>query len=122
VLSALLNHPEPSDQAGHRRRRGLRCGRPVGYDTQKYKGRNVIERSFNRLKNWRGITTRYDQLAITFRAAVVLAGNLRLATTSRRHALIASGFDELVSKADWIRKDCLVASRHLDQPELAQPA
>jgi putative transposase len=65
--------PEPSDQAGHRRRRGSCGGRPVGYDNQKYKGRNVIERSFNRLKNWRGIATRYDRLAITFRGAAVLA-------------------------------------------------
>jgi transposase len=65
--------PEPSDQAGHRRRRGSRGGRPVSYDPHKYKGRNVIERSFNTLKNWRGIATRYDKLGITFRAAVVLA-------------------------------------------------
>ena len=36
--------------------------------------------------------------------------------------LIASGFDELVSKADWIGKDRLVASRHLDQAELSEPA
>jgi hypothetical protein len=31
--------PEPSDQSGHRRRRGSRGGRPVGLDTHKYKGR-----------------------------------------------------------------------------------
>ena len=36
--------------------------------------------------------------------------------------LIASGFDELVSKADWICEEHLVASRHLDQPELPEPA
>lgn len=42
--------------------------------------------------------------------------------SQRRDRLIASGFDELVSKADWIRKDRLVASRHLDQPELSEPA
>jgi hypothetical protein len=36
--------------------------------------------------------------------------------------LITSGFDELVSKADWICEEHLVASRHLDQPELPEPA
>lgn len=65
--------PEPSLQAGHRRRRGSHGGRPVSYDTQKYKGRNVIERSFNTIKNWRALATRYDKLALTYRAGVVLA-------------------------------------------------
>jgi hypothetical protein len=37
-------------------------------------------------------------------------------------ALVSSGLDEFVSKADWIRKDCLVASRHLNQPELPESA
>jgi hypothetical protein len=32
----------------------------------------VIERSFNTIKNWRGIATRYDKLAITCRAAALL--------------------------------------------------
>jgi len=39
-----------------------------------------------------------------------------------RRALVASGFDELVSELDWVRKDRLVASRHLDQPERSEPA
>ena len=43
--------PEPADQIGHRKRRGSRGGRPVGFDVQDYKQRNVIERAFNRLKN-----------------------------------------------------------------------
>jgi transposase len=32
----------------------------------------VIERSFCRLKHWRGLATRYDKHATTYRAAVVL--------------------------------------------------
>lgn len=64
--------PEQSTQADHRRRRGSRGGRPVGFDAQKYKGRNVIERSFNIVKSWRGLATRYDKLALTYRAAAVL--------------------------------------------------
>jgi transposase len=65
--------PEQSKQADNRRRRGSRGGRPVGFDAQKYKRRNVIERSFNTAKNWRGLATRYDKLALTYRAAAVLA-------------------------------------------------
>lgn len=38
--------------------------------------RNVIERSFNHLKHWRGLATRYDQYATTYRGAVVLASIL----------------------------------------------
>lgn len=64
--------PEPRDQQGHRKRRGSRGGRPVTYDPVDYKQRNVIERGFCRLKQWRGLATRYDKLAIVYRAAVVL--------------------------------------------------
>ena len=65
--------PEPSDQAGHRKRRGSRGGRPVTHDVEAYRGRNVVERSFNVFKHWRGLATRYDKLAITYRGGVVLA-------------------------------------------------
>ena len=64
--------PEPADQQGHRKRRGSRGGRPPAFNTEVYKGRNVIERRFCHIKQWRGIATRYDKLAVTFRAAVVL--------------------------------------------------
>jgi transposase len=56
--------PEPSDQIGHRKRRGSQGGRPVTYDREAYRGRNVIERSFNPFKHWRGLATRYDKLAL----------------------------------------------------------
>jgi transposase len=64
--------PEPDDQIGHRRRRGPRGGRPVDFDREQYKGRNVVERSFNIFKQWRGLATRYDKLALTYRGGVVL--------------------------------------------------
>ena len=64
--------PEPSDQAGHRTRRGSAGGRPPRFDADDYRGRNVIERRFAHMKQWRGIATRYDKLAITYRAAAVL--------------------------------------------------
>ena len=31
-----------------------------------------MERSFNLAKQWRGLATRYDKLAITYRAAVTI--------------------------------------------------
>jgi transposase len=64
--------PEPADQQGHRQRRGSKGGRPVGYDRDDHKGRNVIERGFNDTKEWRGLATRYDKLAITYRGGAVL--------------------------------------------------
>lgn len=65
--------PEPADQVTNRKRRGSAGGRPVSYDVQDYKGRNVVERFFNRMKNWRGLASRYDKLATVFRGSVVLA-------------------------------------------------
>ncbi len=64
--------PQPSDQIGHRKRRGSAGGRPPAFDAVIYKGRNVIERSFNDHKQWRGLATRYDKLAAVYRGGVVL--------------------------------------------------
>lgn len=64
--------PEPADQAGHRKHRGCRGGRPPAFDPVDYRDRNVVERRFNLLKQWRGLSTRYDKLAIVYRSAVVL--------------------------------------------------
>ena len=68
--------PEKADHAGHRLRRGSRGGRPPAFDTEIYKGRNVVERCFNRLKQWRGIAMRSDKLLRSYRAAVSLAATL----------------------------------------------
>ena len=43
------------------------------YDTELYKLRNLIERAFNRLKQWRRIATRYDRRSLYFLAALQLA-------------------------------------------------
>jgi transposase len=68
--------PEPADQRAHRRRRGSRGGRPVSHDAEDYKQRNVVERFFNRMKNWRGLASRYDKQALVYRGGVVLAAIL----------------------------------------------
>jgi len=64
--------PERKDQIGHRKRRGSHGGRPPAFDADAYRGRNVVERSFNAVKQWRGLATRYDKLAIVYRGAAVL--------------------------------------------------
>lgn len=64
--------PERSDQVANRKRRGRHGGRPPGLAKEAYKRRNVIERCFAAFKQWRGIATRYDKLALTYRGGVVL--------------------------------------------------
>ena len=64
--------PEPADQIANRKRRGSRGGRPPSLDREIHKCRNVIERSFNDIKQWRGIATLDDKSAITYRGGIVL--------------------------------------------------
>jgi len=42
------------------------------YDKERYRGRNRVERFFNKLKQFRRLATRYDKLRVTFFAAVYL--------------------------------------------------
>jgi transposase len=39
----------------------------VDFDSEAYKGRSVVEQSFNIFKQWRSLATRYDKLAIIYR-------------------------------------------------------
>ena len=65
--------PGKADQQANRKNRGSGGGRPVGLGAEDYKNRNVVERAFNKLKNWRGLATRYDKHALIYRGGVVLA-------------------------------------------------
>lgn len=47
------------------------------FDKLAYRGRNVIERAFCRIKDWRRVATRYDKLARNFTATVILAAIVR---------------------------------------------
>lgn len=49
---------------------------PHPYDRNAYKTRNLIERMFCRLKDFRRVATRYDKRADTFLAAVLIAATL----------------------------------------------
>ncbi|MGI5397165.1 IS5 family transposase [Streptomyces sp. CA-251251] len=66
--------PVPADQRAHRLRRGSRGGRPPAFDRETYKQRNTVERCINRLKQWRGIATRYEKTAIIYLAGLHIAG------------------------------------------------
>ncbi|MFJ1753322.1 IS5 family transposase [Kitasatospora sp. NPDC088134] len=65
--------PERRDQIAGRARRASRGGRPPAFDKTAYKGRNVVERCFAKLKQFRAVATRFDKLANRYRAGVVLA-------------------------------------------------
>ena len=47
--------------------------KPYAFDEQAYKARNVVERMFCRLKDFRRIATRYDKLAKNFLSSLYIA-------------------------------------------------
>ncbi|GHK05931.1 hypothetical protein SY2F82_77280 [Streptomyces sp. Y2F8-2] len=65
--------PERADQIANRKRRGSAGGRPSAFDPERYKARNVVERCFNRLKQLRAVSTRFDKLAARYLAGLRLA-------------------------------------------------
>lgn len=69
-------HPPETGRDRRPRRRGRRGGRPPGLDEHAYRRRNVVERSFSLAKQWPGLATRYDKLAITYRAALTICAIL----------------------------------------------
>jgi transposase len=66
----LPSIPERSDQ---RERRAHKPGRKPAFDPEAYRRRNVVERCFGRLKQFRALATRYDKRALNYRACIVLA-------------------------------------------------
>lgn len=52
---------------------GSRGGRPPGFNRITYRHRNVVERCFGRLKQWRGLATRYDKTRESYQATVTIA-------------------------------------------------
>ncbi|WP_414079852.1 IS5 family transposase [Streptomyces sp. KN37] len=65
--------PQPSDQVTKRKRRGRSGGRPPAFDREAYKQRNTVERCINKLKQWRGLATRYDKTATVYLAGLHIA-------------------------------------------------
>ena len=50
--------------------------RPIEFDAHRYKQRNLVERMFGRLKDWRRIATRYDRCVHTFISAICIAATV----------------------------------------------
>jgi transposase len=65
--------PERSDQIARRAAKGSRGGRPPAFDPAMYADRNVVERCFNRLKQFRDLATRYAKRAAYYRSEIIIA-------------------------------------------------
>jgi transposase len=65
--------PQKRDQIAHRQRKGSRGGRPPAFNAELYRDRNVVERCFNRLKQFRDLATRYAKRAAYYRAELIIA-------------------------------------------------
>lgn len=46
---------------------------PIPYNTKAYRDRNLVERMWCRLKDWRRLATRYDKLARNYLAGALIA-------------------------------------------------
>lgn len=66
--------PEKTDQAANRKKKGRRGGRPFAHDTELYRDRNTVERCINKIKEWRGLATRYDKTPVSYLAGLHLRG------------------------------------------------
>lgn len=65
--------PERSDQIARRKAKGSAGGRPHAFDADAYKGRNVVERCFNKLKQFRDLATRYAKRLVYYQAELTIA-------------------------------------------------
>jgi transposase len=61
--------PERDTRPPHRTAKGSRGGRPPTFDPERYKQRNVVERCFNRLEQFRDLATRYANAPPTTKPA-----------------------------------------------------
>ena len=87
--------PERRDQIAHRKAKGSRGGRPPAFNPSTYAHRNTVERSFNRLKHWRGTNRRgWRRLANLDRALMrPLAVDQQFANLPGHHEGDAGGED-----------------------------
>ena len=65
--------PERQDQQDRRRAKGQQRWPATRIRPADLRQTNTVERRYLRLKQWRGIATRYDKHALTFLGGVILA-------------------------------------------------
>jgi hypothetical protein len=104
-----------------RKRQGAAGDRPVRYDYDDCKGRNVIKRFFNRMKNWRGVASRFDGLAVVFRGGVILAAIVDWLRQRAKNGLSsAQGHRRADLQTDPRRTDRRASLRCEARPQLAR--
>lgn len=79
--------PERSDQIQRRRAEGSRGGRPPAFDQALYASRNVVERCFNRLKQFRALATRYAKRVAYYRSEIIIAATVLWLRTALQDTL-----------------------------------
>ncbi|MEU3693811.1 transposase [Streptomyces narbonensis] len=65
--------PEKTDSQAARLRKGSRGGWAPGFDGERCKKRNTVERTINRLKQSRAVATRYDKRRYIYLATATAA-------------------------------------------------
>jgi transposase len=50
--------------------------RKITIDAERYRGRNVIERCFSKLKHWRRLATRYEKHGVNYVAVLLIVSSM----------------------------------------------
>ncbi len=48
----------------------------MSHDPDLYRDRNAVERAINKIKDWRGLATRYDKTPTSYEAGLHLRGSV----------------------------------------------
>jgi transposase len=82
--------------------KGSTGGRPPAFDPAAYRQRNVVERCFNQLKQFRGLATRYAQTGRLLPRRSRHRRHRGVAPTFAGHALVAGHPAGRVGRSDAI--------------------